>query len=125
MGVLAMAGLAEGAVTAGLLIIGGGVAVAYVVSVVALAWRSRFVAGLACVVCMVAGLLSEPWAALSAPPAGDPDVVALRSSWQRTCVVWAAGQAWCLAVFYLTGRPRSPRLALREAAGPLGEDDRA
>src|SRR5262245_30262642 len=88
--IIAMAGLAEAAAFYGLLIIAG-VLIA-VSGLLALAWWKRWpvAAGIACMLCLLVGLLLQPWSAFHSPELPyDPDEIYWLIRWRTASVIWA------------------------------------
>ena len=88
--IIAMAGLAEAAIFYALLIVT--VILLAVAGLLGLAWWKRWpvAAVIACVLCLVAGFLLQPWSAFHPPEfPDDPDEIYWLTRWRVASVIWA------------------------------------
>ena len=65
-------------------------------------WKRWALAGMfACVLCVVVGLLLQPWSAIGGPSSSDPDEVYWLDRYRIASLVWLlcfVGCAWCLLI---------------------------
>ena len=110
---IAMAGMAEAAVSFGLLIVGA-LLFAVIVSLI-FAWfrRSMRVATIACIVLAVATFLLQPWSVFTPPSStNDPDEAYWIERYRFVSAIWAC--IFVATIACLIRASRSPRLQPNE-----------
>ena len=107
--IFAMTGLAEAAMLNGLLLVAA--VLALVAGLLGLAWRKQWwlAAAVGWVLCLIAGLLLQPWSAFRGPEfPNDPDEIYWLIRWRLASGVWAA--VFAAAVYSLIAVIRRRRL---------------